>query len=143
MSMCHAYRSRWQNWYLSLIWMAFALLGISGLVVGSGLGQRTVGAVLTLGGLVLAIRAYRARVTPFESYIEVRSYYRTRRILWREIDRFEAGRSMSIIPWEVLLIRLADGNTVRVPEISRLAIRHEGDGRVEEIAQDLNNLRQS
>jgi hypothetical protein len=109
---------------LSLCWLAFALLGLSGVMVG--LDERPVdggtvafGAALAVASLVLAVRAFRMGVVLEPSQVVVRNLFRTYRLSWVSIRGARGGPAYSLVPATILLIDTGGGE-LRVPGVAQV-----------------------
>jgi hypothetical protein len=84
------------------------LIFVSGLFASKYVGVKVfVGANLLIWGAIY-VRAIRSGITSSERGIEVRNVFSTFELPWREIERFEIGRS-GLFPL-VCLIHLRDGS---------------------------------
>lgn len=114
------YRSRFVNRFTALISASFALLGASVWAVGvndAGLSGVLTGTVIGGASLVLAIRAMRAGLLVSDSEVVLRGYFRTRRVRWSQILRFDTDDSSAPIGGLILSIERADGKRLRFPEL--------------------------
>lgn len=134
------YRGAWHNRVLFFCALGFILVGAS-MALASGEvspGGRILGLLLVAFWLPLAIRILRAGVLPTEKGVIIRGGFRTRRLGWKEIRQFGRAPGDALVPSEMLTVELRDGRTLRLGEVSNLALSRRSPSYVERAAAELN-----
>lgn len=137
MSTRRRYRGRLHNGTLLACSLGLALLGASYWFVDSTLGGRVLGTILLVLWSAVAVRIVRSGVLPAQDCVIVRGVFRTRRLPWTEIRGFGTNEGESVVPWRLLTVSRKGGETLRVGEVSSLALGRDGNY-VEKVAEELN-----
>lgn len=101
--------------------LTFFLLGLSVFAVeDSSLGDRILFGLFAPASAWVAVRCWRGGLVVRRDHVEIRNEFRTRRIEWCRIHRFEEGGNWSVIPWRRLYVVRNDGARIAVPYVANL-----------------------